>query len=65
MISEIYDVIEYADVSFNSEYETIKLLNIEAEKKNKLHEIVIMVDLGDLREGFFQWKRFIWKYRKN
>ena len=53
MISEIHDVIEYADISFNSEYETIKLLNIEAEKKNKLHEIVIMVDLGDLREGFF------------
>lgn len=56
MISEIHDVIEYADISFNSEYETIKLLNIEAEKKNKLHEIVIMVDLGDLREGFFNEK---------
>lgn len=54
MHSEIKELIEYADISFNSEYETIKLINEEAKKQNKIHKIVIMVDLGDLREGYFE-----------
>lgn len=53
MKSEVEDVIRYADISFNSEYETIEKLNEEAKKVNKIHKIVIMVDLGDLREGYF------------
>lgn len=53
MASEIKDVIKYADVSFNSELETIKMLDEEAGKNNKKHKIVLMIDLGDLREGFF------------
>ena len=53
MRSEIEDVIKYADISFNSEYDTIKELNEEAKKNNKIHKIIIMVDLGDLREGYF------------
>lgn len=53
MISEVKDVIDYADISFNSELATIKKINEEAEKENKIHKIVIMIDLGDLREGYF------------
>ena len=56
MKSEVEDVIKYADISFNSEYETIEKLNEEAKKVNKIHKIVIMVDLGDLREGYFVQK---------
>jgi len=56
MKSEVEDVIKYADISFNSEYETIEMLNEEAKKVNKVHKIVIMVDLGDLREGYFVQK---------
>ncbi|MDD7391954.1 MAG: ornithine racemase Orr [Fusobacterium gastrosuis] len=56
MISEVSDLIDYVDISFNSEYETIKKINEEAKKKDKVHRIVIMVDLGDLREGFFEEK---------
>lgn len=56
MKSEVEDVIRYADISFNSEYETIEKLNEEAKKVNKIHKIVIMVDLGDLREGYFVQK---------
>lgn len=56
MKSEVEDVIRYADISFNSEYETIEKLNEEAKKVNKIHKIVIMVDLGDLREGYFLQK---------
>ncbi len=53
MQSEIKEVVEYADISFNSELTTIKMLNEEAKKNNKKHDIVLMIDLGDLREGIF------------
>lgn len=47
----IRSIVKYADVSFNSEYETIKLLSDEAVKQGKIHKVVIMIELGDLREG--------------
>jgi len=47
----IDEIVEYADISFNTELSTIKLLSQEAVKQNKLHKIVIMVELGELREG--------------
>ena len=50
-MDEIEDVIRYADVSFNSESATIKLLSEEAKRQNKVHRITIMIELGDLREG--------------
>lgn len=51
MKSEIAKVIEYADISLNSELEIIKELSKEAMKVNKIHKIILMIDLGDLREG--------------
>ena len=54
MHSEIKDAVTYADISFNSEISTIRLLNEEAVKQNKVHQILLMIDLGDLREGFFK-----------
>ncbi|UMB62164.1 alanine/ornithine racemase family PLP-dependent enzyme [Lutibacter sp. A80] len=47
----IKSVIKYADVSFNTEYSTIKWLSEEAKAQNKVHRIIIMIELGDLREG--------------
>lgn len=44
-------IVKYADVSFNSELETIKALSEEAFKQNKTHRIVIMIEMGELREG--------------
>lgn len=44
-------IVRFADVSFNTEYETIKLLSDEAVRQDKLHKIVIMLELGELREG--------------
>lgn len=44
-------VVKYADISLNSSYETIKALNEAAKKQNKVHEIIIMIELGELREG--------------
>ncbi len=53
MPSEIPELVKYADSSLNSEIETIRLINEEAKRQGKTHGIVLMVDLGDLREGFF------------
>ena len=53
MPSEAADVVRYADVSLNSELSTIARLNEEAAKAGVIHNVVLMVDLGDLREGIF------------
>ena len=53
MKCEIEDVIKYCDVSLNSEIYTIKLLNEEAKKQNKKHKIILMYEIGDLREGLY------------
>jgi predicted amino acid racemase len=51
MISEADDVVEYADYSMNSELKTIKALSDSAARKGKIHKIIFMIDVGDLREG--------------
>ncbi|HOO43535.1 MAG TPA: alanine/ornithine racemase family PLP-dependent enzyme [Bacillota bacterium] len=53
MLSEIEDVIRYSDISLNSELVTIKALDKEAKTQNRIHEIILMFDLGDLREGIY------------
>lgn len=53
MMSEADEVVRYADISLNSEIDTIKRLNEAAAKQNKKHKILLMIDLGDLREGIF------------
>ncbi|WP_299822137.1 alanine/ornithine racemase family PLP-dependent enzyme [uncultured Pontibacter sp.] len=47
----IPDIIQFADVSFQTEFEIIKLLSDEAVNQGKLHKIIIMIEMGDLREG--------------
>lgn len=51
MISEAEDVVEYADYSMNSELKTIRALSDTAIRKGKIHKVIFMVDVGDLREG--------------
>lgn len=51
MICELEDLVRYADSSLNSERQTLLLLNQEAMKQNKRHGVILMADLGDLREG--------------
>lgn len=57
-ISQIKDVVQYSDVSLNSEIETIICLNNEAKNQNKIHKVILMVDLGDLREGLIYNEKF-------
>jgi ornithine racemase len=44
-------VVKYADISMNTEIRTIQLLSEEAKKQGKTHKIIIMIELGELREG--------------
>lgn len=44
-------VIRYADVSFNTELATIRALSEEAQRQQKTHKVLIMIEMGDLREG--------------
>lgn len=53
MHDEVTEVVKYVDLSFNSELSTIRLLNEEAAKAGLTHSVLLMIDLGDLREGIF------------
>jgi len=50
-MSSVKQVAALADISLNSEIEVIKALNEEAKNLDTVHRVVIMIELGDLREG--------------
>lgn len=51
MMSEVRRVVACADVSFNSELAVVRALSAAARAAGRVHGIVLMVELGDLREG--------------
>ncbi|MCE1188591.1 MAG: alanine/ornithine racemase family PLP-dependent enzyme [Ignavibacteria bacterium] len=51
MPSQADEVVAACDMSLNSELITIHALSQAAEKIHKIHDIILMIDLGDLREG--------------
>jgi predicted amino acid racemase len=50
-LSQAESIVINADISLNTEIETLKKLSHYAKAYNKYHEVIIMVELGDLREG--------------
>lgn len=44
-------IVECADVSLNSSHATIEALDREAGKIGRRHEVVVMIEMGELREG--------------
>lgn len=50
-LNDIPLVIKNADISLNSELSTIKELSKESIRQKKKHGVIIMVEMGDLREG--------------
>ncbi|MDX2470110.1 MAG: alanine/ornithine racemase family PLP-dependent enzyme [SAR324 cluster bacterium] len=50
-LSQAELVVQVADISLNSEMETLKKLSHFAQAQNKIHQIIVMVEMGDLREG--------------
>ncbi len=59
MLSEAADIISCCDISLNSEIEVIRALNKEAGRKGKIHKVILMRDVGDLREGIFSREEHI------
>ena len=58
MQSQVEEVVEFSDASLNSEISTIEKINKVAIKKGKVHKVILMKDLGDLREGIFSEELF-------
>jgi arginase len=51
MKSQIAYTVKTVDISLNSELEIIEMLSAEALRQRKIHDIILMIDLGDRREG--------------
>ena len=51
MLSQAKRVVTSAEVSCNTELEAIRRLSLEARNLDRTHAVVLMVELGDLREG--------------
>jgi ornithine racemase len=47
----IRDVVKYADISLNTELSTLHELSDEAMRQDRIHKVIIMIEMGDLREG--------------
>ncbi len=50
-LANVDEVITYCQASLNSEWETIQELAKQCDKRKVYHEIILMIDIGDLREG--------------
>ena len=51
MLSQVMRVAQHADVSLNTELDVISALSRAASTAKRSHGVVLMVELGDLREG--------------
>ncbi|MBN2447567.1 MAG: alanine racemase [Phycisphaerae bacterium] len=49
--SSVDEVVAVTNVSLNSELEVIRQINESAGQQSRKHRVVIMIELGDLREG--------------
>lgn len=59
MISELEDVVRTCDISMHSDISVLKATAEEARKQGKIHKVILMKDVGDLREGFWEIEEMI------
>ena len=59
MMSEVDDVVRLTDTSLNTEPTVLRALNEAAAKQEKIHNVILMHDVGDLREGFWDVKEAV------
>jgi predicted amino acid racemase len=50
-INRVKNIVKYADISLNSSFKTLEALNKEANQQGKKHRVIIMIEMGELREG--------------
>lgn len=51
MLSDVARVVRQADVSLNTEPAVLDALSVAATRQGTTHAVILMVELGDLREG--------------
>ena len=51
MLSQVTQVIYVADISLNTDAVVLAALNYAGAQRHRMHDVVLMVELGDLREG--------------
>lgn len=51
MISRAAEIVRVADTSLNTELDVISELSNAAQEQGRMHGVLLMVELGDLREG--------------
>ena len=51
MLSQVERLVAHTDLSLNTELDIISALSSAAQKAKLIHSVVLMVELGDLREG--------------
>ena len=51
--TELPELVRLCEMSLQSERKTLDLLEQECTRQEKPHAVIIMADLGDLREGFY------------
>ena len=56
MPSQARQVVQYADISLNTALPVIRLLSRRAAELGKRHRVILMVELGDMREGIMPSK---------
>ena len=59
MRSELDEMVLVCDYSLQSSLDTLKALETAALKNNRTHNVILMADLGDLREGFFEKEELV------
>jgi len=59
MLSALGDVVRYAQCSLQSDLTVLRAANEEAGRQNKRHQVILMADLGDLREGFWDRRELV------
>jgi predicted amino acid racemase len=50
-VTEAPDVVRLCDVSLNSERTVLRALSAAAEEQGRVHEVIVMLEMGDRREG--------------
>lgn len=58
-LTELPDVVALCETSLQSEWPTLLALEEECLRQGKTHRVIVMTDLGDLREGFWDKKELV------